>query len=683
MTRLLLLSLAISVAAPALAQSNTVSGLDGRLYSISQFSRQGTTATQVGYAARNDMCNVGTVNIPWNAPMAENHPMFGFLLTRTDANGDRIVQISDRSFCKHAFLTINITTQCGSCGAGSGSSMGLGCADIYGVSNNADRNYLGPADEIDPWLGTWTAQGSYFDQGFPNVGAPGNNNGSRSPINPTDSVMNRITVNKTDIIAGSSYHYAFILLHRGESLANRADNIMWRETNINASTWASGDVGSPVQGCILNTWPGATVNSGSNGTDEGTFYVASKVTPISGNDYRYEYAIQNVDNSRGAAAMRIPLGSGVTASNFFFRDIDDNALNEWTASQVGNEVIFTAPAGNPLNWNTIYNFGFDADLAPGAGVCRLDQARPGAGALTVDVATEVPGGVLVANFSTYGVGCEGTVALPPAACPQVNPNGGTLSNQTNQYEYCYETSTPSPLEVTGFEIWTRSNTGGAITRPAHIYASVGGSPSSTPLASTTITVGVSANFYTATLSSPVTVNGTFYVGYENSPNGVISELTSGTQGNGYYRTAVTGSWALSGLVDFPSFRVLCNQAPQFAVPVLSNTGLPVIDSSYNIDLADALPSSAAIILSGLSDTTYNGTPLPAALPNAPSCNILAAPSVTSFALTSPTGTASSTFSVPNNSAFAGIVLYHQWAVLDPANDLGIVVSNGGRATAGN
>ena len=32
-----------------------------------------------------------------------------------------------------------------------------------------------------------------------------------------------------------------------------------------------------------------------------------------------------------------------------FGDIDTNALNEWTAARVGNEVVFTAPASNPLN----------------------------------------------------------------------------------------------------------------------------------------------------------------------------------------------------------------------------------------------------------------------------------------------------------------------------------------------
>ena len=56
---------------------------------------------------------------------------------------------------------------------------------------------------------------------------------------------------------------------------------------------------------------------------------------------------------------------------------------------------------------------------------------------------------------------------------------------------------------------------------------------------------------------------------------------------------------------------------------------------------------------------------------------------TLFVVTSPTGTASTSFSVPNDVSFVGVALYHQWAVLDAVNSLGIVVSNGGRALAGN
>ena len=39
--------------------------------------------------------------------------------------------------------------------SGTGSLMGVNCSDTYGAGNNGDRNWLGPATELDPWLGTW------------------------------------------------------------------------------------------------------------------------------------------------------------------------------------------------------------------------------------------------------------------------------------------------------------------------------------------------------------------------------------------------------------------------------------------------------------------------------------------------------------------------------------------------
>jgi len=696
MNRLALLSCATSLAAGALAQSNTVPGLDGALVTNTgltnptYYGRRGPAYPngEVGMAFANTMCNTGSVNIPWYAPMQPDHPKFGFLIVRL--HNDRIEQINEWSFCKHAFLSINVNGSCGTCqNPGTGSLMGLNCSDTYAAGNNASRTYLGPPSEIDPWLGTWEPIGSYFDIGDPTqAGYPAPADGVRSLSQSIfDSVDNRVTIDEIDLTtAGASYYYSIQLIHEGESAANRGDNLAHRGLNPswNGSSWSfSNNAEGQAYGSVLDRWPGATVEIGGNGSDDGRFYVASKVTPLTGNNYHYEYAVHNFDNSRAGGAVRIPLSAGVTASNFSFGDIDTNSGNDWSAAQVGNEVVFTAPTGNALEWNTIYNFGFDADLAPGAGVCRIDQARPGAGAAFVDVTSEVPGGVLMANFSTYGDGCEGSVQLPPVPCPQLNANGGTLSNQTNQYEYCYLVQAAGSIDVTAFEIYTASNSG-TITRPAHIYSDVGGQPSSTPLASTTITVNTAPGFYTATLASPVSVSGSFYVGYENSPNGIISELTGGQNGVGFYRTAVTGNWSQSGLVDFPSYRITCTTTPEFATPTLSNVGLPALGTAYNVTLNDAVASSPAISMTGLSDTVFNGTPLPAALPNAPGCDILAAPSVTFFTVTSGVGTANDSLAVPNNNSFVGLVIFHQWAVLDvAANTLGIVVSNAGRATVGN
>jgi len=399
------------------AQSNTVLGLDGRLDVVDQFSYLGRRGAahpngEVGFAMLNTMCNPGSVVIPWQAPMNSNHPKFGFIAVR-EANG-RMEQISDWSYCKHAFTSTNFNGACGTCvNPGTGQLMGLRCSDTYGVGNNGDRNYLGPPVEIDPWLGTWNPVGSYFDRGDPDVGPPQNGDGARSTINTGgDPVKNRVTIRESDLLVpGARYFYGIHLIHQGEAVANRGDNLASRGfTPVwTGSSWntANNSVGQ-VWGSILQHWTGASLDSGGNGNDDGRFFVAVKVTPLGGGQYHYEYAVHNVDNSRGGASFRVPVDVAAVVTNFSFRDIDQNPLNDWLGSRVGNEVVFAAPSTNPLNWNTIYNFGFDCNIAPGGGAVLLDEARIGPGALSVTVLSQVPGGVPVATATPIGTGCGAT-----------------------------------------------------------------------------------------------------------------------------------------------------------------------------------------------------------------------------------------------------------------------------------
>ncbi|MCK5941624.1 MAG: hypothetical protein KAI24_06630 [Planctomycetes bacterium] len=679
------------VTASAFAQSNVVSGLDGAVIDIGNLTywgRRGPTNNgEVGMSFRNEMCNPGSVNIPWYAAMQPNHPWFGFIIARV--HNDRIEQINEWSFCKHAWLSLNYNTSCGNCNTSTpGNLMGVGCGDAYGAGNNANRNDLGPPEEIDPWLGTWDPVGSYFDIGDPNQAgypAPADGNFSLS-TNIFDSVDNRCTVKEADmLVAGAEYYYALHLVLNGEAVQNRGDNLAHRgfQPNQSGGSWFFQNTTSMQLGTVLSRWQGATIESGGNGNDDGRFFVASKVTPLGGGQYHFEYAIHNVDNSRGGASFEVPIDAAATASNFTFGDLDDDASNDWTAQRVGNRIVFSAPAGqNALEWNTIYNFGFDADVAPGVSMSELAQARPGPGAATVQVQTEVPGGTTIATFGTFGAGCPGSATAPSVTCPELNANGGNLTGNTNQYEYTFRVTNSDSFDVDSFEIYTQSNSG-TITRPAHIYAASGNGPSTTPLASTTITVGPTAGFYTATFATPVPVSGTFYIGYENSPGGVISNLSSGSNGAGFYRNPGS-NWNQSGLVQRPSWRVNCTAPSVNLTPAMSVNGLPQLGSTYNPSLSDALANTFAILVSGLSDQVSQGLPLPLALPGAPGCDLLVASEALDLAITDANGAAMSPMVVPNNQALTGLAVYHQWAVWDPSvNNLSIVMSNGGVATIGN
>jgi hypothetical protein len=450
--------IAAATAASLTAQANVVPGLNGRLTvvdSLTYYGRRGAAHPngEIGMAMLNEMCNPGTVTIPWQAAMQPNHPKFGFLIVRVV--GDRIEQISDRSFCKHAFTSTNYSGPCGSCqNPGTGTVMGINCADTYGAGNNADRQWLGPAPEIDPWLGTWNPVGSYFDVGDP--AQPGGlvlpPDGLRS-LNHSgfDSVKNRVTVLEQDMLTpGAAYFYGIQLIHQGEAVANRGDNLASRGFNpvYGGGVWglANNGVGQ-AHGSILQRWPGATVNSGGNGNDDGRFFVASKVTALGGNQYHYEYAVHNVDNNRGGATFRLPIDAGAVASNYTFGDIDNNPLNDWTAARFGNEIVFTAPANNPLDWNTIYNFGFDATYAPSNGMSSIDEARLGPGALTVSVGAMVPSGAPAALVSNTGQGCGGVICTTSVYEFFGSPASFDLANSGWTMTYANDSYTVGAVQV--------------------------------------------------------------------------------------------------------------------------------------------------------------------------------------------------------------------------------------------
>ncbi|MGK0433681.1 MAG: hypothetical protein ACJA0V_002831 [Planctomycetota bacterium] len=290
------------------------------------------------------------------------------------------------------------------------------------------------------------------------------------------------------------------------------------------------------------------------------------------------------------------------------------------------------------------------------------------------------------SFVTFGQGCEGSVPAPPVSCPELNPTGGTLSNALRDNEYCYRVDNLATLTVNGFDMWSAS-TGGSVTVPAHIYVETNGAPEATALASTTMTVNAAPGFYTATFNPPVVITGSFYLGFDTTAqNAYINNLNSGAGGVGFYRDLANGptNWTQSGLVQNPSWIVNCQAAGSGLVPRMSITGMPQLGMTYQPTVDDALPTTFALLLSGLSDQLHLGLPLPLPLPGAPGCDLLVAATVTELAITDASGNASLPVAVPSSASLVGLDVFHQWAIWEPTvNSLNIVVSDGGKATLGN
>jgi hypothetical protein len=419
----------------AFAQPNATPGIDLSTSGIGTptvILRQGAFPSGVNaFSASTTVCNPGSVQVPFQAVMDPDHPIIAFLLARE--SGGRLVQISDRSFVKHAFGSAN-TNGCGSCqNPGTGSLIGLGCDDTYGSSTNANHFWLGPASEIDPWLGTWDPVCSHFDRGEPAVAPPSDCDGVRSLSSSQSTALNagvnhRIRVLDADLnVPGSTFWYQVYYVIEQEPEAARGNNFSSRQfiPTWNGSSWSISAPSTLYPGTVLGRWTGATVTSNTNGLDDGRVYVAVRVTgPVAGL-YHYEFAVHNRDNAREISALRIPACPEARVLAAGFHDVDSDGANDWTFAKAGSEIVWST-ATSPLGWNTFFNFWFDSDAAPVTNsTLVLDEFLAGPGAATVGVTSTAPLGLYNVHL---GDGC-GTPAAPTLYATG-SPARATLGNAT-------------------------------------------------------------------------------------------------------------------------------------------------------------------------------------------------------------------------------------------------------------
>jgi V8-like Glu-specific endopeptidase len=288
------------------------------------------------------------------------------------------------------------------------------------------------------------------------------------------------------------------------------------------------------------------------------------------------------------------------------------------------------------------------------------------------------------SFVTFGAGCKGS-GKGPSSCASLNATGGTSSNTTALNEYAYTATTSTALNVTGFEIFTQSS-GGSVTVNTAIYSASGSSPG-TLLASGTMTVGPTLDFYRTNMTATVP-SGTFFVVVDHTAGTTtLSNLTSGAAGGGFWRRpAGTGAWSASGLLPRPCYRVLCaGGGGGGAVPAIGNVGVPTINDSFTVRVSRTRPSTTAVLITGPSKTVWAGGALPWSLGviGAPGCDLLVDPVFPIGVSTSSAGIGEVPIAIPNATALVGAKGHHQWYVIDPGNNaLGIAVSDGASIVIG-
>ncbi len=286
-----------------------------------------------------------------------------------------------------------------------------------------------------------------------------------------------------------------------------------------------------------------------------------------------------------------------------------------------------------------------------------------------------------ATYTTFGSGCAGYCGT---ANPATNTNG-SLTQNANIFALAVQ-PTSSIRVVFGFELFTQSLGTAPLTFNTQIYgADTTGKPTGNPIANGTMTVGMTQNWYSTTFTPPllVTAGTKIFISYTSVSGGMKFPIANaGTKVSHFWHPPTATGWngaAPNGFITQPwAWRLACHPGP-----ILSNTGVPTLNTSMTIDLSSGGANNNAIFALGISNKKWGAIALPLDLTtiNALCCKLLVSLDFQYLVTSDANGKYSFKLNVPNDNALKGLSFYNQYAINAPgANGFGVLMSQGGVGT---
>jgi len=346
---------------------------------IYQVQRWGVVGDVTAFSIGTYSCNIGTCWAVWY-PNNNQHPVItGNAFRLMDGKFEQIGQ----SWLKHGFYALSGNLCGGGCIYTNGNHLGVNCSDPYSAGLNGDQDRLGPKFEVNPHTG-------YFPYPATDLYQTGN------------AIYKRLQIHNDDLDPSlnpdakyfAESHY---IAPDDAAAGNHHNNAGYREFLVTGSTSYNmqlvGDTTAELP--AIMAWqdedPSVEVAI-MQAPDDGLFFLAAKAWETSPGLWHYEYAIENLDSHRAARQFRIPLLPGTIVTNVGFHDVEyhsgeptENTDWTWHIDDSGNpnyliwetDTFAENPDANALRWNTLYNFRFDAHLAPRREFVSLELFRPG------------------------------------------------------------------------------------------------------------------------------------------------------------------------------------------------------------------------------------------------------------------------------------------------------------------
>jgi len=445
---------------PSTGPDVIVGGLNG----ISNYS---TVGGMDAFAIGTTSCNIGSVNLLWQESNA-NHPVIPQNMYRLKSvnGGARFEQIG-QSWMKHAFtaLTQNL---CCTCNGAGGSVLGIGCSDPYTSGRNGTQlttvGGLGPKYEVNAHTG-----GIVMPYAFRN-----SSHIAHSSITRRLQVLNS-DLNSTANPGAQFFAEAHYVTPDDASNQNQNNNASYQTVSITGTTAeisASLTSVTQQQKPAIKAWKVAdpsvletnvNVPEATTGDTTSLMILSSQAYSLGGGQWRYEYAVYNMNSDRSGSSFTVPLPAGAVVTNIGFHDVayhsgdgfdSKNQVQgatgynfdgtDWPGvagpSSVAWTMVNASPVqnSNALRWATLYNFRFDCDLPPIAGNATIGLFKA-VGALpnSVAAAAKVPaldcnnnniaditdiagGGSTDANLNGIPDECE----IPQTCTGDIAPAGG-------------------------------------------------------------------------------------------------------------------------------------------------------------------------------------------------------------------------------------------------------------------
>lgn len=375
----------VSAAALSAVGSAALGAIDlaaGTIAGLSTAAREGTFPNgRSALSMSTGVCNIGTENIAFEAPMNEAHPVVVMQVYRLRNGRFEQIGISD---ARHEYFALS-NNLCGSCGGPSpGTYLGVGCSTESAVGINASQVLMGPRSEIDPYLGTWSCFGSHFAGGLPSCESV---HGSMEH-GPLD---HRLVVADTDLaVPDSQFFYEAYWITEGDT--DPVNNVGSREMSTvwTGSSWAFLTGAAPLQsGPSALRWAADTQNW-ADVPGDGRILVMSSSVSAGGGNYDFEYAVYNLNSARRIGKVAVPTGFA-EISQPGFHDPDQDAGNDWTFSEDADEVRWETtpesvdPDAPALSYGLLYNYRFRANSPPVEGQIAVEAwQRTGDDTILVD-----------------------------------------------------------------------------------------------------------------------------------------------------------------------------------------------------------------------------------------------------------------------------------------------------------